>query len=116
MIGELSALVGAVLVLLSALGVLRFNDPLARLHALAKASTLGILLILAGAAINLHTVNDITSVVLAALLHVLVSPPASNMVSRATYLVSGVSPGHDTLDEGVEPLGLRRPDRRDLEE
>ncbi|HUR24197.1 MAG TPA: monovalent cation/H(+) antiporter subunit G [Acidimicrobiales bacterium] len=110
MIGELLALAGAVLVLLAALGVLRFDDSLARLHALAKASTLGILLILAGAAINLHTVNDITSVVLAALLHVLVSPPASNMVSRATYLVSGVPPGEGTIDEGVEPLGLRRPD------
>jgi multicomponent Na+:H+ antiporter subunit G len=116
MIGELLALVGAVLVLLAALGVLRFGDPLARMHALAKASTLGVLLILAGAAVNLHTVNDITSVVLGAILHVLVSPPASNMVSRATYLVSGVPPGDGTVDEGVEPLGLRRPDQHDSEE
>jgi multicomponent Na+:H+ antiporter subunit G len=115
MIGELLSLVGAVLVLLAALGVLRFDDPLARMHALAKASTLGILLVLAGAAINLHTVNDVTSVVLAALLHVLVSPPASNMVSRATYLVNGLPPGTGAVDEGIEPLGLRRPDRRDDE-
>ena len=115
MIGELLALVGAVLVLLAALGVLRFDETLARMHALAKASTLGILLILAGAAINLHTVNDVTSVVLAALLHVLVSPPASNMVSRATYLVSGLAPGDGTVDEGIEPLGLRRPDQHDPE-
>lgn len=113
MIGELLALIGAVLVLLAAVGVLRFDDTLARMHALAKASTLGILLVLAGAAVNLHTLNDTTSVVLAALLHVLVSPPASNMVSRATYLVTGVSPGMDTVDEGVEPLGLRRPEPRD---
>jgi multicomponent Na+:H+ antiporter subunit G len=115
MIGELLALVGAVLVLLAALGVLRFGDPLARMHALAKASTLGLVLILAGAAVNLHTVNDITSVVLAAILHVLVSPAASNMVSRATYLVSGVPPDEGIVDEGVEPLGLRRPDRLDPE-
>jgi multicomponent Na+:H+ antiporter subunit G len=115
MIGELLALVGAVLVLLAAVGVLRFTDPLARMHALAKASTLGVLLILAGAAINLHTVNDITSVVLAALLHVLVSPPASNMVSRATYLAIGLPPETDTVDEGLEPLGLRRPDEQDAE-
>jgi multicomponent Na+:H+ antiporter subunit G len=115
MIGELLALAGAVLVLLAALGVLRFGDPLARMHALAKASTLGVLLILAGAAVNLHTVNDITSVVLAALVHVLVSPPASNMVSRATYLVSGVPPEEGTVDEGIEPLGLRRPDELEPE-
>ena len=115
MIGELLALLGAVLVLLAAIGVLRFGEPLARMHALAKASTLGILLVLAGAAVNLHTVNDITSVVLAFLLHVLVSPPASNMVSRATYLVTGLPSGDGTVDEGVEPLGLRRPDQASSE-
>jgi multicomponent Na+:H+ antiporter subunit G len=91
MIAELFALLGAVLVLLSAVGVVRFTDTLARLHALAKASTLGILLILAGAAINLRNINDLTSVVLAAVLYLLASPPASNMVSRATYLAEGVS-------------------------
>jgi multicomponent Na+:H+ antiporter subunit G len=110
MIGELLTLVGATLVLLAGLGLVRFGDPLARMHALAKASTLGLLLILAGAAVNLHTLNDITSAVLAGILHVLASPPASNMVSRATYLVTGLPPGDDTVDEGVEPLGLRRPD------
>ncbi|MGH9265291.1 MAG: cation:proton antiporter [Acidimicrobiales bacterium] len=110
MIDELLTLAGAVLVLLAALGVLRFGDPLARMHALAKASTLGILFILTGAAVNLHTINDITSVVLAGILHVLASPPAANMVSRATYLGTGLPPGDDTIDEGIEPLGLRRPD------
>ena len=85
MIGELLALIGAVLALLSAIGVVRFADVLARLHALAKASTLGILLLLAGAAINLRDLNDITSVALAAVLHLLASPPASNMLSRAAY-------------------------------
>lgn len=110
MIGELLALVGATLVLLAAVGVVRFGDPLARMHALAKASTLGLLLILAGAAVNLHTLNDVTSAVLAGILHVLASPPASNMVSRATYLVTGLPAGDDMVDEGFEPLGLRRPD------
>ena len=106
MIGELVALVGSVLVLLSALGVVRFGDPLARMHALAKASTAGVLLIIAGAAVNLDTVNDITSAVLAGLLHVLASPPASNMVSRATYLASGLGDSTEIVDEGAGPLGL----------
>lgn len=110
MIGELLALVGSALVLLAGLGVVRFGDPLARMHALAKASTLGILLILAGAAIGLSSVNDITSAVLAALLHLLASPPASNMVSRATYLVTGVAHAGEVIDEGAEPLGLHGTD------
>jgi multicomponent Na+:H+ antiporter subunit G len=97
MIGELLGLVGATLVLLSAIGVVRFPDVLARLHALAKASTLGVLLILAGVAVNLRDLNDLTSVVLAGVLHLLASPPASNMVSRAAYLTQGLPP--DAIDE-----------------
>ena len=96
MVGEALVLLGALLVLLAGVGGLRFGDALARMHALAKGSTLGLLLILGGAALNLATVNDITSAVLAAILHVLASPPASNMVSRATYLVaSGTEPDGD---------------------
>ena len=101
MIGELLALVGAALVLLAAIGVVRLDDVLARLHALAKASTLGILLLLAGAAVNLRNLNDLTSVVLAAILHLLAAPPGSNMVSRADYLVSGLP--DDALDEHANP-------------
>jgi multicomponent Na+:H+ antiporter subunit G len=97
MIGELLALVGALLILLSAVGVVRFDDVFARLHALAKASTLGILLILFGAAVNLRNLNDLTSVLLAAVVHLLASPPASNMVSRSTYLAEGLPEG--AIDE-----------------
>ena len=64
---------------------------------MAKASTLGILLLLLGAAVNLRDLNDLTSVVLAGVLHVLASPPASNMISRAAYLAGGL-PG-EGLDE-----------------
>lgn len=106
MIGELLALVGSVLMLLAAIGVIRFNDPLARMHALAKASTLGLLMILTGAAVNLSDANDVTSVVLAGLLHFLTSPPTSNMVSRAVYLSGGLPHEPETVDEGARALGL----------
>lgn len=104
MIGQFLTLVGAFFLLLSAVGVVRFDDALARMHALAKGSTLGLILIFAGTAINLADVNDVTSVVLAGLLHVLASPPASNMVSRAVYL-SGAMPNRPgVIDEGAEAL------------
>jgi multicomponent Na+:H+ antiporter subunit G len=102
-IAELLALLGAVLVLLSAVGVNRFHDTLARLHALAKASTLGVLLLLVGAAVSLRDLNDVTSVVLAAVLHLLASPPGSNMVSRAAYLSEGLPAG--ALDEHAAGTG-----------
>ena len=84
--GELLALAGSIFVLLSAIGVVQFDDVLTRMHALSKASTFGVLLILSGAAVALPDPNDITSVVLAGLCQLLTSPPASNMLSRATYL------------------------------
>jgi multicomponent Na+:H+ antiporter subunit G len=113
MIGELLAVLGSVLMLLAGIGVIRFGDPLARMHALAKASTLGILLILAGAAMNLSDANDVTSVVLAGVLHIFTSPPTSNMVSRAVYLASGMPHEVETIDEGAEPLGLPYHDATD---
>jgi multicomponent Na+:H+ antiporter subunit G len=109
MIGELIALVGAFLILLAAIGAVRFQDPLARMHALAKASTFGVLLVLAGLAFNLEEANDFTSVVLAGLLHLVTSPPASNMVSRATYLAREIPHGDEIIDEGAVPLGLHEP-------
>ena len=86
MLGELLALGGAAFMLLAGVGVVRFGDALARMHALSKASTMGVFLLLGGAAVSLRDANDITSVVLAGLLHLLTSPPASNLLSRATYL------------------------------
>jgi multicomponent Na+:H+ antiporter subunit G len=101
-IGELLMLVGSLLILLAAIGVIRFRDVLARMHALAKASTLGILLVLFGAAISLHDANDTTSLLLAAVLQVLASPPASNMLSRATYLAEDIPNRVDVIDEGAD--------------
>lgn len=101
MIGEVLGLAGAILILISSIGVVRFSDVLLRLHALAKASTLGILLVLAGAAVNLEFVNDITSVVLAGALHLLASPPASNLVNRAAYLAIGLP--EEAIDEHPAP-------------
>jgi multicomponent Na+:H+ antiporter subunit G len=106
-IGELLALIGASLVFVSAIGVVRLDDVLARLHALAKASTLGVLLLLSGAAFSLRDLNDLTSVVLAGILHLLASPPASNMVSRAAYLVEGLPRG--ALDERRDAQPDRSP-------
>ena len=107
MIGELLALVGAFLVLLSAVGVVRLPDILARLHALAKASTLGVLLLVVGAAVNLRDVNDITSVALAGVLHLLAGPPASNMLSRAAYLSTGLPEGAFDEHRSARPQPVR---------
>ncbi len=85
MSGEVRARVGATLTLLAAVGVVRFPEAMARMHALTKASTLGVVLVLLGGAVTLDHPNDVTSLLLAAALQVLTMPVGANLLSRATY-------------------------------
>ncbi len=80
-------LVGSLLILVAGIGVLRFRDALSRLHALTKASTLGVVLVLLGAAVTSDHPNDWTSLVLAALLQLATSPISASLISRSTFLV-----------------------------
>jgi multicomponent Na+:H+ antiporter subunit G len=102
MIGKLIALGGAVLVLLSAVGVVRFPDALARMHALTKASTVGVVLVAVGAAFVLPTANDVTSALAAALLQILTLPISASLIARATYLARGIPSRVDAVDELAE--------------
>jgi multicomponent Na+:H+ antiporter subunit G len=105
MIAELLVLGGAVLILLSAIGVVRFGDVFERMHALSKASTLGFLLAMLGGVVGIDNVNDLTFVALAAALQVITSPVGANLISRATYRASGIRHRVDVVDEleGVDP-------------
>lgn len=104
-VAEVLMLLGAALVLLAAVGVLRFRDVLARMHALSKASTLGLVIVLLGAALGLHHPDDITFVALAGVLQVLTSPVGANLVSRATYRAEGIPHRLDEVDELADPPG-----------
>lgn len=109
MIGEGLVLVGATFTLLAAIGTVRFDDVFARMHALSKASTLGLLLVLLGGVVSLRSANDITNLVLAGLLHLVTSPVGTNLISRATYYAEGIAHGIDTVDELADGV-TDRPD------
>lgn len=101
-LGELVVLAGALLTLVASTGVLRLDDVFVRMHALSKASTLGLLLVMVGAAMALEHPNDVSSLVLAAALHVVTSPIGTHLVARATYRAEGIPTGIDTTDELAE--------------
>jgi multicomponent Na+:H+ antiporter subunit G len=102
--GEVLLLVGCVLTLISAIGMARFRDVFARMHALTKASTLGVVFALAGAAVHLSHPNDVTSLVLAAALQVLTSPVAANVLSLATYSAVIADAEHGDDAEGLRDV------------
>jgi multicomponent Na+:H+ antiporter subunit G len=101
-LGEVLLLAGALLTLLAAIGVVRFDDVFVRMHALGKATTAGLVLALLGGAVALDHPNDVTSLLLAAFLHVATSPIGNVLVARATYLAEGIAHGIDTRDELAE--------------
>jgi multicomponent Na+:H+ antiporter subunit G len=113
MIGEAIVLCGAVLTLLSAIGVVRFPDALSRMHALTKASTVGFGLIAIGACLNMTSANDITSVLLAAGLQLFTLPVAATLIAHSTYWARHIPvqlDGEDELRQAADTgrLGRRR--------
>jgi multicomponent Na+:H+ antiporter subunit G len=82
------ALIGAALVFVAGIGVLRFPDVYARMHAATKVPTLGIALIAAAAAIELD--GDRGKVVMAAIVILITAPSAAHFIGRAAYRVEGV--------------------------
>ena len=114
MIGEAIVLCGAVLTLLSAIGVVRFPDALSRMHALTKASTVGFGLIAIGACINMTNANDITSVLLAAGLQVLTLPVAATLIAHSTYWARRIPNQIDAEDELQQAADAGRLGRRTL--
>ena len=99
MIGEVFILVGCILTLLAGIGVLRFADVFQRMHALTKASSLGLILVLVGSAVVLSNINDVTSLALAAILQVLTLPVGANLIASAAYQAAGIPRYIDTVDE-----------------
>ena len=110
MIGEVIILAGAMLTLLSAVGVVRFGDALARMHALTKASTIGFGLVAIGACLVMDDIDDITSVLLAAGLQIITLPVAATLIAHSTYWARRIEnqlDGDDELQQAVDAR-LRR--------
>lgn len=81
-IGALCIVVGTALNLAAAIGLVRFPDLLSRIHSATKPQTLGMLLILAGIALNVRTIPAFTMLTVVAIMQLITAPIAAHMVSR----------------------------------
>lgn len=91
------AVLGATFTLLAGVGVLRFPDTLSRMHAATKATTLGFLLIVVGAVIQVS--GGSTKLGFAVGLVFLTAPVAAHLVGRSSYRAPGVGLRLDEVDE-----------------
>ena len=77
--------IGAAFTLLASIGLHRFDDVFARMHAAGKASTLGLLTILLGAALRLPELGNVLKLGLVAVLAVITIPAGVHLIARAAW-------------------------------
>ena len=104
------ALTGALLVLLAGVGVVRFPDVYARMHAATKATTLGITFVGLATALALEGVGAGVKVVLI-VAFIFTSPSVAHLVGRAAYRAEGI----DFDVEARDDLAERLADANDLD-
>ena len=81
---------GSALAMIGGIGAVRFRDLYSRMHAAAKAPTLGLVLVSLGAAIAIDTLLAYTTLLLVVILQLLSSPVGAHALSRA---VTSPEPG-----------------------
>lgn len=81
--GLVALLLGALLCLAAALGLLRFPDLLTRMHAATKPQVLGVLLVVLGIGLRGRSSLDIGMLALVVVFQLLTIPAGAHLVSRA---------------------------------
>ena len=76
---------GSAFILLATAGIWRFDDVYSRIHAATKATTLGVLLVIAAALLRVETMADLLKLCLAAILQLISAPVTGHMLGRAAY-------------------------------
>ena len=76
---------GVAFVLLAAIGLQRFPDVFARMHAATKAATLGLILVLGGTGLRVESAGDVSKLALVGILMFVTAPIGAHMVGRAAY-------------------------------
>ncbi len=96
-------LVGGIISVISACGIIRFPDVYSRSHAATKSSTLAVLLTLLGAFLFLWVTESLISVrlLLGILFVFLTAPVAGHLITRAAYR-SNVKLSESTIVDELE--------------
>lgn len=94
---EVLAVLGSLLVVLAGVGIVRFDDVYARMHAATKASTLGIALIGVAAALALDSGR--AKIIIAVAFIFITAPGAAHFVGRAAYWAEGIDIDLDARDD-----------------
>lgn len=90
---------GTVLAVIAAIGLNRFSDALTRIHSASKPQTLGLMLVLAGAALAAGSWSLAAMMLVVMLAQMTTVPVASVMVGRAAFRRGFVRGGQYAVDD-----------------
>lgn len=110
---------GALLAFIAGLGLQRFPDLLARMHAATKPQVLGLMLLMIGLGIELRSWHVGITLMLVVAFQLVTGPISAHMLSRAGYRTGKVEHSLLIVDELTEDLEraekLDELDRQELE-
>lgn len=92
-------LLGAFLALAAGVGVLRFGNLLARMHAVTKPQVLGLILLLVAVALRVRSWSAVAMLALVVVFQLATSPVAAHMVGRAGFRTGKVAPSDLDVDD-----------------
>lgn len=101
-------LIGAVLCLIAAVGLLRFRDVPTRLHAATKPQVLGLMLICLAGALSLRSWPAVGMLVAIVLIQFATAPLSAHMVGRQAYRNGTIDEPSLIVDELAEDQAAGR--------
>ncbi|MFI5714518.1 monovalent cation/H(+) antiporter subunit G [Nocardia sp. NPDC051750] len=78
-------ILGALLALTAAIGIVRFSDTLLRMHAATKPQVIGLNLVLAGTCLRVYDDPNVWMLVLVGLFTLLTAPVIAHLIGRTAY-------------------------------
>jgi len=99
-------LAGSFLAMVAGIGIARFPDLLARMHAATKPQVLGLMLLMGGLALEIRSGVVIWTLVLVVALQLITAPVSAHMVGRAGYRTAQVRSDLLVVDELTDDLGV----------
>ena len=90
---------GSFLVMVAGIGIARFPDLLARMHAATKPQSLGLAMLMTALALEIRTGNVIWTLLLVVMFQLFTAPVSAHMVGRAGYRTRRVREDLLRIDE-----------------
>lgn len=107
----LCLLLGASLMFLAGLGVVRMPDLFTRMHASTKGASLGVALLLIAAALHFQELSVVTKALVTTAFIFITAPVAAHLLGRAAYARKMPLWEKSVIDEGRDHIAIPDPEK-----